>query len=185
MNGGPDAGRCPTDDRPAGTAGDDEVDAFLVASRALVGVAAASLADSEEITFPQFRALVVLSTGGHATVGALAHALDIHPSTATRLCDRLVRKRLIRRVRARADRRETDVTLTAEGRRIVEQVMVRRRRAITAVLDRMSPRERTAARQALAAFAEAAGESTPDDPFAWGTEPPAAAGADGPSTDRS
>jgi DNA-binding MarR family transcriptional regulator len=164
VNGGLDAGIRPTDDT---NTTDDEVAAFLDASRALVAVAATSLADTEEITFPQFRALVVLSSDGHATVGALAHALDIHPSTATRLCDRLVRKRLIRRVRARADRRETDVTLTAEGRRIVEQVMVRRRRAITAVLDRMSPDQRAAASLALAVFADAAGESSPD-PFAWG-----------------
>ena len=181
MNGGLDAGTRPTG---APDTTDDEVEAFLAASRALVAVAATSLAGTEEITVPQFRALVVLSSGGHATVGALAHALDIHPSTATRLCDRLVRKRLIRRVRARADRRETDVMLTAEGRRIVEQVMVRRRRAITAVLDRMSPDQRAAAGAALAAFADAAGEST-SDPFAWGAESPATPTDAGPSTDRS
>jgi DNA-binding MarR family transcriptional regulator len=156
-------------DQPHTGASQTEVDEFLVASRVLVGVAATSLADADEITFPQFRALVVLSTAGHATVGHLAQALDIHPSTATRLCDRLVRKRLVRRARARTDRRETDVILTAEGRRVVEQVLARRRRAITAVLDRMSPDDRAAARAALAAFSAAAGERAPTDPFAWGT----------------
>lgn len=159
-----------------GTPADDhEVEAFLVASRTLVRVAAASLADLDDITFPQFRALVVLAASGHETVGDLARALDIHPSTATRLCDRLVRKRLVRRVRARADRRETDVTLTPDGHQIVEQVMAGRRRDITAVLDRMTPGERAAAEGALARFSAAAGEAAPADPFAWG------AGADAPS----
>jgi DNA-binding MarR family transcriptional regulator len=147
---------------------DHEVEAFLVASRTLVGVAAASLVGLDEITFPQFRALVVLTGSGHETVGDLARALDIHPSTATRLCDRLVRKRLVRRVRARADRRETDVTLTPDGRQIVEQVMRRRRRAINAVLDRMAPGERAAASLALERFAAAAGETAPADSLAWG-----------------
>ena len=166
---------------PTTPALDHEVEAFLVASRALVGVAAASLADLDDITFPQFRALVVLTDSGHETVGDLARALDIHPSTATRLCDRLVRKRLVRRVRARADRRETDVTLTPDGRQVVERVMRRRRRAITAVLDRMAPDERAAADVALERFAAAAGETAPADPFAWGAGAGAATGH-GPGT---
>jgi DNA-binding MarR family transcriptional regulator len=147
-----------------------EVDAFLTASRALVGVAAASVAQLDDITLPQFRALVVLSSSGGETVGELAHALDIHPSTATRLCDRLVRKRIVRRVRGRSDRRATEVTLTPAGRRVVDDVMDRRRRSITAVLARMAPAERAAATTALAAFAAAAGESALTDPFAWAAD---------------
>ena len=43
----------------------DFVDAFVAASRALVAVAARSLADlSDDITLPQYRALVVLRTRG-------------------------------------------------------------------------------------------------------------------------
>lgn len=145
----------------------EATDAFLVASRALVGMAAASLAELDDITLPQFRALVVLSTQGRSTVGALATALEIHPSTATRLCDRLVRKRLVKRSRARTDRRATDVSLTAAGRRTVGQVTARRRRTIAGVLGRMTPPERAAAARALGAFAEAAGEPTPADPFGW------------------
>ncbi|MGZ6975501.1 MAG: MarR family transcriptional regulator, partial [Acidimicrobiia bacterium] len=58
-------------------------DAVLLASRALVGVAARSLAEVEdEVTLPQFRALVVLATADR-NLGDLAEALDVHPSTAT------------------------------------------------------------------------------------------------------
>ena len=53
----------------------------LVASRALVGVAARSLAGVDDITLPQFRALVVLTGGIPVTVGDLATTLDIHRST--------------------------------------------------------------------------------------------------------
>jgi DNA-binding Lrp family transcriptional regulator len=71
-------------------------DAVLTASRALVGVAARSLAVVDpEVTLPQYRALVVLASRGPRLVGELAEALVIHPSTATRLCDRLVAKKLV------------------------------------------------------------------------------------------
>lgn len=163
---------------------DPAVDAFLVASRALVGVAAASLADLEDLTLPQFRALVVLSARGPCPVGTLASALSIHPSTATRLCDRLVRKRLVRRTRGRVDRRSTEVALTAAGHDLVDEVVARRRRAIGQVLGAMRPADRDAAIAALRAFGVAAGEAEPDavagDPFGWAlaadADPPAPAG---------
>lgn len=141
-----------------------------MASKALVGVAAASLSEVEDLTLPQFRALVVL-TQGPAPVGELATTLAIHPSTATRLCDRLVRKRLVRRHRGRTDRRSTEVALTDDGRRLVDDVVARRRHAIRGILGRLSPSQRTAASRALRAFAVAAGEVEPSavdgDPFGW------------------
>src|SRR5712691_11894302 len=122
---------------------DETTDALLNASRALVAVAARSLADIEDITLPQFRALVVLTQPTPATVGDLAEALDIHPSTATRLCDRLERKRLVRRHPGVApDRRETTVSLTAQGRRLVGRVTSRRRRDLAAIASAMAPGDR-------------------------------------------
>src|SRR6476659_9486342 len=76
---------------------DAAADALLIASRALVGVAARSLVGVDDITLPQYRALVVLTRPAPVTIGDLATALDIHRSTATRLCDRLERKGLVRR----------------------------------------------------------------------------------------
>src|SRR5215218_8058102 len=84
--------------------GDAAVDALLDASRALVGVAARSLADVEDVTVPQFRALVLISSRARTTVSDLATALGIHPTSASRLCDRLVRKRLVNRVEGVDDR---------------------------------------------------------------------------------
>lgn len=148
------------------------VDAFLTASRALVGVSARSLADAD-VTLPQFRALVVVGGRDRVTVSRFAEQLGIHPSTATRLCDRLVRKGLIRRTERDTDRRETEIVLTAAGRAVVEQVTARRRTDVAAIVARMSPGDLRQAIAGLTAFADAAGEVPEAAHFGW-PEPPEA-----------
>lgn len=142
-------------------------EALLLASRALVAVAARSLADADGVTLPQWRALVVLS-GGPAPVSALADALDVHPTTATRLCDRLVRKRLVRRVPGADDRRAVEVHLTAAGKRLVHRVTDRRRRDLAAIVARMPAKDADLMVRSLRAFAAAAGEPAEGvDLFGW------------------
>jgi DNA-binding MarR family transcriptional regulator len=148
----------------------DATQALLAASRALVGVAARSLAAVEDsITLPQYRALVVLAGSGEANVGALAESLAIHPSTATRLCDRLVGKGLIERHPSAESRREVTVTLTSAGRQLLRTVTQRRVREIRKIVERLDPDARRATTIALRAFAEAAGE-IPDDAWKLGWE---------------
>lgn len=143
-------------------------EALLVASRVLVGVAARSLAGVDDITLPQFRALVVLTRPAPVTVGDLALLLDSHPSTATRLCDRLERKGLVRRrPGVSPDRRETPVSLTAKGRRLVDRVTDRRRRDLNAIASSMSRVDRERAIRGLTSFAMAAGELPGVDRFGW------------------
>ena len=144
-------------------------DAVLIASRALVGVAARSLAQVEdEVTLPQFRVLVVLASSDR-NLGELAEALDVHPSSATRLCTRLEAKGLITRRPAAQSRRELLVSLTREGRRIVDTVTKRRRREITRIVARIPERDRRVLIHALGLFAEAAGEM-PEPSWAFGWE---------------
>ena len=146
---------------------EEATEALLIASRALVAVAARSLADVD-VTLPQFRALVVLTRSEAATVGDLAEALAIHPSTATRLCDRLERKRLVKRHPGVApDRRETTVSLSAQGRRLVGRVTGRRRRELASIASAMAPEDRRDAISGLGSFARAAGEMPGVDPFGW------------------
>ena len=135
-------------------------EAMLTASRALVAVAARSLAVAApaDVTLPQYRALVVLAARGPVRVGDLADALGIHPSTATRLCDRLVDRRLVRRAVDRTNRRETTISLSAAGRKVVDDVTAVRRAEIRAIVDRIPADVRAPAVAALVAFAEAAGE---------------------------
>jgi DNA-binding MarR family transcriptional regulator len=135
------------------------VDAVLTASRSMVAVATKSLgAAAEETTIAQYRALVVLASRGPQRLVDLAEALDVAPSTAGRMCDRLVRKELIRRHRARADRRVVQVSITAAGRRVVDEATTRRRALIAEILAKLPLPKQQAVAQALREFADAAGE---------------------------
>lgn len=144
---------------------------MLVASRALVGVAARSLSSLDpDITLHQYRALVLLASRGEQNVGGLAEALEVHPSTATRLCDRLLAKGLIERTPSEESRREVRVRLSAPGRALVRSVTMRRRRDLHRILSRLGPDSQRALAAAFRAFAEAAGE-VPDDAWKLGWTP--------------
>ena len=135
------------------------VDAVLAASRAFVAVATRSLgAAADETTLAQYRALVVLASRGPQRVGDLAGVLGVAPSTAGRMSDRLLRKGLIRRHRARQDRRAVQVSITAGGRAVVAEATARRRELIAEILGRVSPAEQAGVASAVRAFADAAGE---------------------------
>jgi DNA-binding MarR family transcriptional regulator len=135
------------------------LEAVLGASRVLVAVAARSLAGiAEEVTLPQYRALVVLASRGPQKVAALAEALDVTPPTATRMVDRLVKKGLVRRRSSQSDRREVRVSLTQAGRSLVAQVTARRRREIAAILSRIPVDHLVDMTALLGELAEAAGE---------------------------
>ncbi|HTZ30003.1 MAG TPA: MarR family transcriptional regulator [Streptosporangiaceae bacterium] len=154
------------------------VDAVLTASRTLVAVAEQSLgAAAEETTLAQYRALVVLASRGSQRLVDLARALGVTPPTAGRMCDRLVRKGLIRRHRARSDRREVQVSITAAGRHVVDQATARRRDLIAEILGRIPVRRQAAVAAAFRSFAEAAGE-VPDSQ--WPAQAATADAADEP-----
>lgn len=160
----------PEREPPAGTM--DDVDAVtravLTASRLLVAVSARSLAEVEErVTLPQFRMLVVLATRGETKLVALAELLQVAPSTAMRMVDRLIAAGLADRKANPANRRETLLRLTEEGRRTVEEVTARRRAEIADIVERLRPTERLALVEALNAFNEAGGE-----PLAPATDDP-------------
>lgn len=142
----------------------DLVEAFVAASRALVALAAKSVAGiDEDVTLPQFRALVVLSTRGPQRAADLAAGLGVTPSTGSRMIERLARKGLVRRVRMRDDRRSIRVSLTPAGQDIVAAVTDRRRVEIEAILAKLPARGRKPLLAALRAFAAAVGEAPEQD----------------------
>ena len=137
----------------------DQIDAVLRASRALVGVAAASIAElGDVVTIPQFRVLVMIDTRGPLNLASVADGLDVNPSNASRICDRLIRAGFVNRDEAAVDRRNISLSLTRDGRQLVRKVTGHRRRAIGRILSVMSPEERDAVVAALDVFAGAAGE---------------------------
>lgn len=149
---------------------DPIVDAVLHASRALVGITVRALASvSDEVTLPQLRTLVVVAQHGAQTVSSLADRLDVHASTMTRMCSRLVSRGLVERRPSPLDRREVVIALTALGQHLVDEVMDKRRREIDAVVRHMTSDDRDRVVAALDLFARAADtpaaaaqESTPE-----------------------
>ncbi|MGD0053871.1 MAG: MarR family transcriptional regulator [Acidimicrobiales bacterium] len=146
---------------------DSVIDAVLSASRVLVAVAARSLSDiGEEVTLTQYRTLVVLASRGPQNLVGLAEAAAVTPATATRMCDRLVKKKLVVRQSERDDRRQVRLALTKKGLELVNTVTDRRRREIEVILRAIDPAEQTVLVQALGQFASAAGEVPEQD---WST----------------
>lgn len=144
------------------------VDAVVTASRVLVAVAARSLRGIEEdVTLAQYRTLVVLASRGPQSSASLASVLGVSASTATRMCDRLIRKGFIRRRAARQDRREVRLALTDAGRRIVDEVTRLRRAELASILAAVPRREQTELIRALGHLNAAAGE-VPDQDWAMG-----------------
>jgi DNA-binding MarR family transcriptional regulator len=157
----------------ASAADDHLVEAFLTASRVLVAVAVRSLpAGDAEITLPQHRALVVLASRGPQRIADLAGTLGVNSSNATRNCDRLQRRGLVRRDRDDDDRRAVRVSLTQDGKRLVEQITTVRRAEIGHILSAMPDHARGPLLAALRAFTDAAGE-VPEQSWSlgWGTGP--------------
>lgn len=153
----------------ARTRTDELVTSLLTASRALVGVSAASLSTVEHrVTLSQFRTLVVLSQQGGSTVVALAGRLDVNPSSAQRQVDRLVGAGLVARAENPDDRRELVVTLTDDGRQVVDEVTRRRRKVLASIVRAMPADQYDSLIDGLDSFTQAAGEPTAADAAALG-----------------
>jgi len=147
-------------------------DAVLGASRALVAVAARSLATvADDVTLAQYRVLIELAARGPQRLADLADALTVDRSTATRMCDRLARKRLIGRRRSSDDRRVVRVSLTDSGADLVAEVSRSRHAEIRRIVRRMPASSRPLVVDALQAFAKAAGEVPEQDwSLGWGIQ---------------
>ncbi|WP_433756788.1 MarR family winged helix-turn-helix transcriptional regulator [Nocardia sp. CA-135398] len=138
---------------------DEVTDALLTASRLLMAISARSIAHVDDtITLPQFRTLVILATQGPSNLATLAQQLDVQPSTATRMVERLVSAELLTRQPNPQSRREQIVDLTEHGRRIVTEVTARRRAEIARVVQTMPATQRQGLVRALTAFATAGEE---------------------------
>jgi DNA-binding MarR family transcriptional regulator len=133
--------------------------AVMAASRVLVAISARSLSAVEDtVTLPQFRLLTIISVHGPMKLVTLAERLDVNPSTAMRMVDRLVSAELVTRGTNPRNRREVLVSLTESGHHTVAEVTARRRREIADIVRRMEPQQRAALVAALEAFASAGGE---------------------------
>jgi len=146
---------------PSEVPNDEEViGAIILASRVMVGIAVRTLAGNpDDVTLPQYRTLVVLTFGGPRRLADLAEALSVSPSTATRMCDRLVRKNLVSRTRDELDRREVKLAITPLGLEVVSNVIDRRRAEVADLLRAIPVPLRRQLVSSLTLLASAAGEA--------------------------
>jgi DNA-binding MarR family transcriptional regulator len=106
----------------------------------------------------QLRVLTIISASPDTNVNRLAEALDVGPSSASRLCDRLEALGLLRRSADPRDRREVRLQMTQAATDLLDELSRHRRRALEAVLGRMPEKARQELIGSLAAFSRAAAE---------------------------
>jgi MarR family transcriptional regulator, organic hydroperoxide resistance regulator len=110
-----------------------------------------------ELSASQFHLLEPLATNpGPLPMCALAEAAAVAPPTASRMLDGLVKRGIAERTRSEdGDRRRVEISLTAEGRKLVAAKRMRIAEAREQVFDRLSPGERRAAARLLHSLAAA------------------------------
>lgn len=134
-----------------------DADHLLDASRVFSAAIALSLEGAEgRVTLPQLRALVLLSRRGALNVTGLAEGLGVDRSNASRVCDQLENRGLVRRQTADDDRRNVVLEVTPEGIQVVGELLRRRQTVLEQVVASMHPDERAQLITALAAFVQAA-----------------------------
>jgi MarR family transcriptional regulator, organic hydroperoxide resistance regulator len=100
----------------------------------------------EPLSISQYHLLEPLGVAeGARAAGELALAAGVTPPTATRMLDGLERAGLVRRERARHDRRCVHVELTAEGRRAVDDKRRRLDARRAEIFESLAPADRAAA----------------------------------------
>lgn len=134
-----------------------QVEALMTTSKVLTAVVSRSLtAAGASVTTPQLRVLVMLSQEGPLNLTAVAQALGVNASNASRTCDQLVAGRLVVRREDAEDRRSIALSLSPKGAALVEKLMAHRRTMFTKILTCMDPADRAALTSGLTAFVAAA-----------------------------
>ncbi len=136
---------------------DDFVTAVLATSWLLVGISTRSVEDVDpRVTLTQFRSLAVLADRGETNLSKLAAELDVNASTAMRVIDRLVAAGLVSRTENPATRREVVLCLTPAGKKLVADVVAKRRSAIAGLVGSIPAKHHAAMVEGLRWFAAAA-----------------------------
>lgn len=76
-----------------------------------------------DISHAQWIVVMLLGDGAASTAAELCRILIYDPGAMTRLLDRLEKKGVLRRVRAKGDRRTVRLQLTAAGKRLYPRIL--------------------------------------------------------------
>lgn len=143
---------------PTTTGDPEELAAVMRMARVVFAIVTRSGAHvGDTLTLTQLRVLVTVANATTAvSLNAVAAALDVHPSTASRLCDKVVNAGLLNRDEAPEDRRNLHLSLTENGWAVLADVMGHRRDAFAAILEQMTPQDRAQMGRLFDAFGDAA-----------------------------
>jgi DNA-binding MarR family transcriptional regulator len=112
-----------------------------------------------ELPEAQLRCLFAMARQGPCTMSQLSERLQVHPSTATELVERLIQAGLAERQRSEEDRRVVWVGLTAAGRETVAQRRQAFRQHLLSFLERLTAEQRQAMFSALQTLNQIASEA--------------------------
>jgi DNA-binding MarR family transcriptional regulator len=107
-------------------------------------------------SLPQMRVLGLLSRQPGASVSDVAAHLDVTIPTASALVDRMVKKHLVDRKEDPTERRRVVLTLTAEGKELLENSRARTQSIVAHLLACETPEQLTKISEGLAILADAA-----------------------------
>jgi len=102
------------------------------------------------------RALLIIGRQAPTNLNQLAEELGAIPSSASRLCDRLVAAGLVTRRTGSTDRREVELRVSVEGQRLLDQLREFRQAEVALVLAGMNAASRRALLAGLSDFQRAA-----------------------------
>jgi DNA-binding MarR family transcriptional regulator len=82
----------------------------------------AMAAEKRHLTSVQMAALYMVDRHGELPMGKVAHVLHCDPSNVTGIVDRLVAHKLVTRQECPTDRRAKTISLTPEGKKVVDEM---------------------------------------------------------------
>lgn len=136
---------------------DDAAAVMRMARLMLAAVVRSAAHVDERLTPRQLRMLVLVADAATpVTPSVVAAAMNVHLSSASRLCDRLVTAGWLDRKESPQDRRSLILSLTNDGSAVLSAVMAHRRQAFTTILEQMTPSDRSTVCSSFGKFADAA-----------------------------
>jgi DNA-binding MarR family transcriptional regulator len=140
-----------------GVTAEDAIDALERVVIGAVGVTTRALeqaAPGVELTFPQWRALLILGEPSNGLrVGELAARVGVTLPATSRLVRRLERRDLVELMRDEADRRATRARLSGRGREVRDAILAYRRDALGEIAEAAGAARTTASGRAIRALA--------------------------------
>jgi DNA-binding MarR family transcriptional regulator len=132
------------------------IERLMVESVGVTTIALARATPDVELSFAQWRALVVVGSAlDGIRVGEIAGRIGSAVPTTSRLVRRLERRGLVQAERDEADRRATRVRLTPAGEQLRDALVSRRRTLVRQALEERADRLATDLREGLEQIGEA------------------------------